>query len=68
MSSEKLKLDEFFIFTSNLPFVAFDIINVFDKIFESIDERAAEAKKKVEREIDLHIDELNIKDDLFNEE
>jgi hypothetical protein len=42
MSGEKFSMDELFTFTSDLPFVTFDIIDVFDKVFESIDERALE--------------------------
>jgi hypothetical protein len=46
MSGEKFSRDELYAFTADLSFDMPDLFDVFDKIFESIDERAIENKRQ----------------------
>jgi hypothetical protein len=61
MSGKKFSIDELFTFTADLSFEMPDLFDVFDNIFESIDERAIENKKYQELypAVNTPIDTLN---------
>jgi hypothetical protein len=72
MAGEKFSIDELFAFTADLSFEMPDLFDVFEKIFESIDERAIENKRQEYRENAIQenntqIENLSTDYDLFGE-